>query len=644
VCRLTQTKRTSCKTTIMHHTTTHTIYSRFYVQYIASAWLVVLLTACLGSKPELALTIAKPTADLATNTNVPVTLEIPGHTPDQFTALNIVLERKRASDPDTAYAPIATFDRNSPYPFTTTWDIKGEADGAYALRARATYTSGGFSSDTLSSVSQPRGVTLDRQVPMITDRLPLPDAKNVSVKSLIRVTFSKPIRVSSLTDASVKLSNKGVDLPRTLALSADGKTLTITPGSVLNAPTTLSIAISDAITDVVGNKFSSAVSWSWDEPTFYRIGDPLGTVKAVQPSLALDSNGYPIVAFIDLDGTVSRVFVQRWDGSNWKALGGALSTTPGDTRGVNSPQVRVDSSGRPVVAWVQSDSATANSFRTFVRRWDGSSWQDLGGPRSSPTPPSTSTYPLSLALDGAGNPVIAASPNDATYRLWVDHRDVSNWKTFDEGLSGRSDADKDGPSNPSLALDATGFPVVVWRQTPASLIGSSINASRIEPNRNQWLRLPSLPESYNYESTSLAVGTDNIPVVAWHEYNGVESLVFAANLTSSGWQKLGTDLSAVTGNSFARDPTIALDSSNNPVVAWTESIAPSVGFPSLYDVFISRWNGSTWVQLGGPLSAIPGLTDAENVRLALDSSNTPVLAWSEKDGSGSKVYVYRQNR
>jgi hypothetical protein len=150
--------------------------SRFHGLYLTSALLGVLLTACIGSKPELTLTITKPTADLITNTNVLIALEMPGRTPDQFNALNLVLERKRATDPDTTYAPIATFDRTSPYPFTTTWDIKGEADGAYTLRARATYSGGGFSNDTFTTISSPRGIVFDRQTPTVANRVPAPNA------------------------------------------------------------------------------------------------------------------------------------------------------------------------------------------------------------------------------------------------------------------------------------------------------------------------------------------------------------------------------------------------------------------------------------------------------------------------------------
>jgi Bacterial Ig-like domain len=96
----------------------------------------------------------------------------------------VFLERKRATDPDTAYTTIKPFDRTSPYPFTATWDIKSETDGAYVLRARATYSGGGFSSDTFTTISGPRKITLDRRAPTVT----LAGLPSVTTETTLKLT------------------------------------------------------------------------------------------------------------------------------------------------------------------------------------------------------------------------------------------------------------------------------------------------------------------------------------------------------------------------------------------------------------------------------------------------------------------------
>jgi hypothetical protein len=614
--------------------------------------LVTLLMACPGAKPELTLTITKPTADLTTNTNVSITLEIPGRTPDQFTALNLVLERKRASDPDTAYAPIATFDRTNPYPFNTTWGVKAETDGAYTLRARATYTAGGFSGDILSATSGPRGIVLDRQAPAINERLPAPDAKNVGVRSPIRVTFSKPILVSSLTDTSVKLLSNGVSVGRMLVLSTDGKTLTVTPGSVPSAPAKLEVALSDGITDAVGNKLSSAGTWSWDAPAFLPIGDPLvgvnGTSRATQPAMALDASGNPVVAFTDsLDGTNPRVFVNRWDGSRWQALGGALSGTPGDARGTSAPSLVVDVSGRLVVAWMQSESATEEAYRTFVWRWDGTAWKDLGNPRVSTYKNTLKLKPY-LYFDNQNSVVVAAiteepdpscggsdlcrAPHVRPYSL--SRYDGSVWQTVSTDVPHYEDGVSLSFNSKNIPIVTHAYNVLLFPSPPTY----STVVSRLEGTT--WADIGTLASKATPAIlSSLTMDSKDNPVVFWRGDTTGSENIRVSRLNGANQQDFGSPFSSGYGLS------LVLDRYDNPFTAWLKDQAkPTSDGKTITDVFFTRWNGSSWQAPVGPISANPGATSASGLQLALDSNGTPVLAWSEEDGSGgSKVYVYRFN-
>ncbi len=633
--------------------TVHVAGSRWLVGVV----LVASLMACPGAKPELTLSITKPTADLSTNTNVPVTLEIPERTPDQFTALNVVLERKRATDPDTAYAPIKTFDRNSPYPFTTTWDIKAETDGSYALRAKATYTGGGFNSDTLTTTSDPRKIALDRQAPTITERTPAPDAKNVSVRTPIKVTFSKSVLASSLTDASVKLSSNGTGVARTLTLSADSKTLTITPGSVPSAPAKIEVALSDGIADALGNKLSSAGMWSWDVPAFVPIGDPLAGIpaspKATQPSIALDTNGNPVVAFTDsLDITNPRVFVSLWDGSRWQALGGALSGTPDDTRGTTAPSLVIDASGRPVVAWAQSESATEAAYRAFVWRWSRTTWKDLGNPTVSPAKNSNYLVRPNMAINAEGDPIIASiitkgQPDslgllDAYQSVNAFSATLNNWIDLSDSLMGYNDFKFASTSSNTIFSISSSTPIHFSDAVLPETIFVNQLIGRI------WSTVGSFPKGLQTSSSSIAINSKGIPIVVWCSNLSPSDKSInlqASSWNGSTWQNFGDAFSGRPGKTQGTNPVLAIDANDNPVVAWLEPQQIVVDGKKIYEVFLTRWNGSGWQAPIGPISANPGTTSASSLQLVLDSSGTPILAWSEEDGSGgSRIYVYRLNR
>ena len=94
----------------------------------------------------------------------------------------------------------------------------------------------------------------------------------------------------------------------------------------------------------------------------------------------------------------------------------------------------------------------------------------------------------------------------------------------------------------------------------------------------------------------------------------------------SSWQKLGSNLDIV-GTNDALKPSLVLDSSGNPVIAWLEAESDGTN----YHVYVKRWNGSAWVQLGNALDGISfwGDSDASKPSLVLNGSNQPIIAFEE---------------
>ena len=72
--------------------------------------------------------------------------------------------------------------------------------------------------------------------------------------------------------------------------------------------------------------------------------------------------------------------------------------------------------------------------------------------------------------------------------------------------------------------------------------------------------------------TSLALDNSGNPVVSWHEYDGTSFNIYVKRWNGSSWVKLGTFLDANT-NQNALEPSLALDSSGNPVVSWFECVS-----------------------------------------------------------------------
>jgi hypothetical protein len=157
------------------------------------------------------------------------------------------------------------------------------------------------------------------------------------------------------------------------------------------------------------------------------------------------------------------------------------------------------------------------------------------------------------------------------------------------------------------------------------------NSTPIDPQANYWQQLGSVVGTGWYASLA-SDGTSN--TMAFSEYNGFNDTIRVKKWTGTSWTNLGSALSTA---SSAYTPSLALDSSGNPVVAWHESDG------SVVNIYVQRFDGTNWVPVGtGGLSGSSAASsNALNPSLALDSSGNPVVAWHEYDGSNSNIYVRR---
>ena len=343
------------------------------------------------------------------------------------------------------------------------------------------------------------------------------------------------------------------------------------------------------------------------------------TQDAWQPSLGLGAGGHPIVAWQETSGDSTSIYVKRWDGSTWEQLGGALDMVEANPARGASLAVRPD--GRPVVAWQEYEPTSGDrlfGFNIFVKRWDGSNWRSRGRMLYDSFSFRQALSP-SLALEG-NQPVVA----------WVGTRThgdpprAVNWLNVDSfggSVSGGSlNVDHEAyAATPSLALDSGGRPVVAWREHDF-----------FEPRRSSvyvkhwdglWQLLGgplNVDDAAPAFAPSLAVDDFDRPVVAWSE-----SGVYVKRWGGSEWHQLG-------GRLDGGRPSLALDPGGHLVVALQHDKS----------IYVHRWDGTEWRQLGGGLDIVPS-EDAEFPSLAIDQDGNPVVAWQEGDRGDRKIFVKR---
>jgi hypothetical protein len=175
-------------------------------------------------------------------------------------------------------------------------------------------------------------------------------------------------------------------------------------------------------------------------------------------------------------------------------------------------------------------------------------------------------------------------------------------------------------SPPVLVAQNNQNPVVAFTQSNGSK--QQLYVKRWDGSTWQTLQAAGFDPSLNLQATSdsadpsLALDNTGRPVVAFAERNNTDFTVYVKRWTGSTWEQLGGIYLDVVPSANAITPSIAIGTDNQPVVAWSEN----------QSLMVKRFDGTNWQRLEG---ANINLYRAYHPSMAIDSSNTPFLVWSE---------------
>ena len=126
--------------------------------------------------------------------------------------------------------------------------------------------------------------------------------------------------------------------------------------------------------------------------------------SSTDPAIAVPADALPWVVWVDRGSDDSEIYVRRFNGSTWDEVGGASATGGGISNNTGASfemALDISSDGRAVVAWSDLSSGQA---QIFARRWSGSSWAQLSGSASaggvSASPRLTSAPSVAITPDG----------------------------------------------------------------------------------------------------------------------------------------------------------------------------------------------------------------------------------------------------
>lgn len=130
------------------------------------------------------------------------------------------------------------------------------------------------------------------------------------------------------------------------------------------------------------------------------------------PRVAVDAAGNPTVAWLEDRGGVDTLYVKRWTGQGWEALGGSLNVQA--RQRADRPALALDAAGRPVVTWAEGEAGLL-----YAKRWTGQGWTLLGGGPLNLNPRQPAAWP-GVTVDGQNAAVVVWREGPAdTARVYV---------------------------------------------------------------------------------------------------------------------------------------------------------------------------------------------------------------------------------
>jgi hypothetical protein len=277
------------------------------------------------------------------------------------------------------------------------------------------------------------------------------------------------------------------------------------------------------------------------------------------PAVAVGAAGL-MRAYLKNDTT--QVIVERWNGTAFAPLG-TLTDAMIDIGTVYAPAIVMEASGNPIVAW-------SSSLKRFARvaRWEGAAWQMLTDAQGLPNSYVYSAIyltPLSIALDGAGTPLVSW-PGFGRKTGVAAHAGGTTWNsvatTVIETQPGATEL-----SGPALRVSAKGEVFVA----SIALGGGLLHTTVFRLDNGVWTQLGTGPMTrIGVQDYDFALDPTGAPVLASSEGDGPTKLLFLYRWTGTSWEELSPS-PPVSPGTTARTPRLAIDRHGRHVTAWVEN-------------------------------------------------------------------------
>ncbi|HEX3052272.1 MAG TPA: hypothetical protein VHP83_16550 [Aggregatilineaceae bacterium] len=164
----------------------------------------------------------------------------------------------------------------------------------------------------------------------------------------------------------------------------------------------------------------------WDGAAWQPLGDAVTSNGELFSKLAVGDDGTVIITYLSTtdDGSSAELRASLFDGTAWTPLGDVINLYQSGT--FNFDEAVAITPDGPVIAWREAQEFMQPD-QLYVRLWDGSGWQSVGGTESLSTDASFEAGISDIAVLSDGSFAVAYDQSGTTStRLW----DGAAWQTL----------------------------------------------------------------------------------------------------------------------------------------------------------------------------------------------------------------------
>lgn len=422
----------------------------------------------------------------------------------------------------------------------------------------------------------------------------------------------------------------------------------ITTGTFTQAPESISISMNNGRAVAVwttdyGSGAAVYISFLTSQGWDHTQGVQANLGESMHPSVVLDANGDATVVwrqFSEDDGEY-RIVTRRWDEATQSFGTQAMLDADGD----RDPRIGMDANGNVFAVW--GGGVDVRRFDAATGVWSAQTALDNGSGTGSGA---------EIAVDANGNALLAWAEDDGTAQsLYARRYDAASGTWGTATLLESSNADISPDHRITLSFDG-GEGLVAWLQDNSTATGSDLYAARF--SNGAW-GSPTLLESRSESPSEViaAVDADGYPMVLWVQPDGTAPSIYRSHYdrtpyytvpSGATWQSIANTLYGV--NSAAAGSTLqaALGSPTLSTGLQLRGLPATLVLTQNVPAFYTVQDGDTWVSITQALygthaaeaatalqSALGNPTLTAGLELTLPAS---ITYSSSSDGMGSVIF------